>query len=67
VLHHLGITAVRLLSNSADKVRALTAHGIDVVARVPLLEPVDEHNVRYLTAKRDRLGHDLPQLDAAYR
>ena len=37
-------------------------HGVTVTGRVPLLEPVDEHNVRYLTAKRDRLGHDLPHL-----
>jgi 3,4-dihydroxy 2-butanone 4-phosphate synthase/GTP cyclohydrolase II len=65
VLAYLGVRSVRLLSNNPDKVDALTAHGIAVVGRVPLLEPVDEHNVRYLTAKRDRLGHDLPHLDSA--
>ncbi|MHA6627730.1 GTP cyclohydrolase II [Pseudonocardia sichuanensis] len=64
VLRHLGVASVRLLSNSADKVLGLTAHGVAVTGRVPLLEPVDEHNVRYLTAKRDRLGHDLPHLDS---
>ena len=64
VLRHLGVESVRLLSNSDDKVHGLIAHGIEVATRVPLLEPVNEHNVRYLTAKRDRLGHDLPQLDA---
>ncbi|MGQ0574606.1 MAG: GTP cyclohydrolase II [Pseudonocardia sp.] len=64
VLAHLGIDSVRLLSNNPDKVHALVEHGIDVVGRVPLLEPVNAHNVRYLTAKRDRFGHDLPHLDA---
>jgi 3,4-dihydroxy 2-butanone 4-phosphate synthase / GTP cyclohydrolase II len=64
VLRHLGVGSVRLLSNSADKVLGLTGHGVAVTGRVPLLEPVDEHNVRYLTAKRDRLGHDLPHLDS---
>ncbi|TQM15031.1 GTP cyclohydrolase II [Pseudonocardia kunmingensis] len=64
VLRHLGVASVRLLSNSADKVLGLTGHGVAVTGRVPLLEPVDEHNVRYLTAKRDRLGHDLPHLDS---
>jgi 3,4-dihydroxy 2-butanone 4-phosphate synthase / GTP cyclohydrolase II len=64
VLHHLGVESVRLLSNNEDKVLALTEHGIKVSGRVPLLEPVDEYNVRYLTAKRDRLGHDLPHLGA---
>jgi 3,4-dihydroxy 2-butanone 4-phosphate synthase / GTP cyclohydrolase II len=65
VLSYLGISSVRLLSNNPDKVEALTGHGIAVVGRVPLLEPVDEYNVRYLTAKRDRLGHDLPHLGSA--
>ncbi|MCW0212199.1 MAG: GTP cyclohydrolase II [Pseudonocardia sp.] len=67
VLRHLGITSVRLLSNSADKVESLLAHGIRIAERVPLLEPVTEHNIRYLTAKRDRLGHDLPHLDPVRR
>jgi 3,4-dihydroxy 2-butanone 4-phosphate synthase / GTP cyclohydrolase II len=66
VLRHLGVRSVRLLSNNPEKVQALTANGIAVAGRVPLLEPVDEHNVRYLTAKRDRLGHDLPHLDSAH-
>ncbi len=65
VLRHLRVRSVRLLTNGTDKVQALIAHGVTVTSRVPLLEPVNEHNVRYLTAKRDRLGHDLPQLDRA--
>jgi 3,4-dihydroxy 2-butanone 4-phosphate synthase/GTP cyclohydrolase II len=65
VLAYLGIRSVRLLSNNPDKEQALTEHGVAVAGRVPLLEPVDEHNLRYLTAKRDRLGHDLPHLDSA--
>ncbi|MGD9525361.1 GTP cyclohydrolase II [Pseudonocardia sp.] len=63
VLAHLGIGSVRLLSNNPVKVDALESHGIEVVGRVPLLEPVNVHNVRYLRAKRDRFGHDLPHLD----
>ena len=63
VLRHLGVRSVRLLTNNPDKVRALGSYGISVTSRVPLLAPVHEGNVRYLTAKRDRLGHDLPHLD----
>lgn len=62
VLGHLGVRSVRLLTNNREKVRALRAHGIRVTARVPLLVRATDHNVRYLTAKRDRLGHELPQL-----
>ncbi|MBP2333936.1 3,4-dihydroxy 2-butanone 4-phosphate synthase/GTP cyclohydrolase II [Saccharothrix coeruleofusca] len=63
VLRHLGIRSVRLMSNNPDKIEALERHGVAVVARVPLLVPANDHNVGYLTAKRDRLGHDLPQVD----
>ncbi|WP_242886391.1 GTP cyclohydrolase II [Actinomadura litoris] len=63
VLRHLGVGSVRLLSNNPAKVAALESYGIEVAARLPLLVPVSDDNVRYLTAKRDRLGHDLPQLD----
>ncbi|MFC4947947.1 GTP cyclohydrolase II [Pseudonocardia sp. GCM10023141] len=63
VLRYLGVASVRLLSNNGDKIRALESHGITVSSRVPLLAQVNEHNVRYLTAKRDRLGHTLTQLD----
>lgn len=65
VLRYLGVRSVRLMSNNPDKVRALESRGLLVAARVPLLVPVSTDNVRYLTAKRDRLGHDLPQLDGA--
>ncbi|WP_028921327.1 GTP cyclohydrolase II [Pseudonocardia acaciae] len=65
VLRHLGVRSVRLLSNNPDKIRALESHGIGVTARVPLLVPANDTNIRYLTAKRDRLGHHLPHLTAA--
>ncbi|GGM61167.1 hypothetical protein GCM10010106_03900 [Thermopolyspora flexuosa] len=63
VLKYLGVRSVRLMSNNADKIKALESHGIVVAARVPLLIEANAHNIRYLTAKRDRLGHDLPHLD----
>ncbi|MEU5696757.1 GTP cyclohydrolase II [Actinosynnema sp. NPDC020468] len=62
VLRHLGVRSVRLLSNNPDKVAALEARGVPVTDRVPLLIEPNPHNVGYLTAKRDRMGHDLPQL-----
>ncbi|MFI9006767.1 GTP cyclohydrolase II [Actinosynnema sp. NPDC053489] len=64
VLRHLGVASVRLMSNNPDKVRALEEHGVEVTARVPHLVRPNAHNIGYLTAKRDRLGHDLPQVDA---
>jgi GTP cyclohydrolase II len=59
VLHHLGITRVRLLTNNPAKRRALREHGIEVTERVPLETPPNPNNLSYLRAKRDRMGHRL--------
>lgn len=63
LLRHLRIRSVRLLSNNPAKVLALESSGVVVTQRVPLLAPPHNANIAYLTAKRDRLGHDLPHLD----
>lgn len=63
ILKHLRVTSVRLMSNNPDKIEALESNGITVAARVPLLMQPNNHNIGYLTAKRDRMGHDLPQVD----
>ncbi|WP_436494870.1 GTP cyclohydrolase II [Actinokineospora sp. HUAS TT18] len=63
VLRHLRVRSVRLMSNNPDKIDALESHGIPVADRVPLLMRATDQNIGYLTAKRDRLGHDLPQVD----
>jgi 3,4-dihydroxy 2-butanone 4-phosphate synthase/GTP cyclohydrolase II len=63
ILKHLRVLSVRLMSNNPDKISALESHGIEVAARVPHLMRPNQHNIGYLTAKRDRLGHDLPQVD----
>ncbi|MFC4529358.1 GTP cyclohydrolase II [Sphaerisporangium dianthi] len=63
VLKYLEVRSIRLMSNNSDKIRALESHGIVVAARVPLLVQANAHNLRYLIAKRDRLGHHLPHLD----
>ncbi|WP_245778225.1 GTP cyclohydrolase II [Lentzea xinjiangensis] len=64
ILQHLRVQSVRLMSNNPDKIAALEENGITVASRVPLLMPPNTHNIAYLTAKRDRLGHDLPQVDS---
>ena len=63
ILRYLRVRSVRLMSNNPLKVSALESYGVPIAGRVPLLVPVSDDNVRYLTAKRDRLGHDLPQLE----
>ncbi|GHF91657.1 bifunctional 3,4-dihydroxy-2-butanone-4-phosphate synthase/GTP cyclohydrolase II [Streptomyces thermodiastaticus] len=65
ILKDLGVASVRLMTNNPDKTEALLRHGIKVTGRVPMPVQAGEHNLRYLRTKRDRMGHDLPWLDAA--
>ncbi|MCS7305799.1 MAG: 3,4-dihydroxy-2-butanone-4-phosphate synthase [Thermoguttaceae bacterium] len=64
ILKDLGLSKVRLLTNNPKKVDAFIYGGYDleVVDQVPIVGPVHEHNRRYLAAKRDKLGHKLPDL-----
>ncbi|MFD9724649.1 bifunctional 3,4-dihydroxy-2-butanone-4-phosphate synthase/GTP cyclohydrolase II [Streptomyces sp. NPDC059072] len=65
ILADLGVRSVRLLTNNPDKADALVRHGITVTDRESMPVEAGEHNLRYLRTKRDRMGHDLPWLDAA--
>jgi 3,4-dihydroxy 2-butanone 4-phosphate synthase/GTP cyclohydrolase II len=64
ILKDLGISSVRLLSNNPEKARQLRERGVEVTELVPLVVGVGEFNEGYLEAKRDRMGHALPD-DAA--
>ncbi len=57
ILHDLGLTEVRLLTNNPAKVEGLRASGIDVVERVPHHVGESEHNEFYRQTKIERMGH----------
>jgi GTP cyclohydrolase II len=59
MLRQLGITRVRLMTNNPEKVAALARCGIVVAERVPHAFPSNDHNARYLQAKKTRHGHHL--------
>ncbi|WP_058047753.1 bifunctional 3,4-dihydroxy-2-butanone-4-phosphate synthase/GTP cyclohydrolase II [Streptomyces roseifaciens] len=64
ILTDLGVRSLRLLTNNPDKTAALVRHGLRVTGREPMPVQAGEHNLHYLRTKRDRMGHDLPWLDA---
>ncbi|WP_181407698.1 bifunctional 3,4-dihydroxy-2-butanone-4-phosphate synthase/GTP cyclohydrolase II [Nocardioides sambongensis] len=64
ILRDLGVAEVRLLTNNPDKISDLEDYGIKVTERVPLTPRPNGHNLTYLLTKRDRMGHDLPNLVA---
>ncbi|MGW0791898.1 bifunctional 3,4-dihydroxy-2-butanone-4-phosphate synthase/GTP cyclohydrolase II [Streptomyces sp. NPDC002911] len=65
ILRDLGVRTLRLMTNNPDKTAALVRHGLEITGREPMPVQAGEHNLRYLRTKRDRMGHDLPWLDAA--
>ncbi|BDT91201.1 riboflavin biosynthesis protein RibBA [Nocardia sputorum] len=65
ILADLSVRSVRLLSNNPAKQAGLTEYGIAVERRIPLQASPTEHNVRYLRAKRDRMRHQLTEVDTA--
>jgi len=67
MLADLGVRSVRLLTNNPAKVAGLAECGVDITTRVPLASAVTPFNLRYLTTKRDRLGHQIQDLEDAER
>jgi 3,4-dihydroxy 2-butanone 4-phosphate synthase/GTP cyclohydrolase II len=62
ILADLGVESLRLLTNNPAKVQGLSGFGIKVTGRVGLPVEATPDNLRYLIAKRDRLGHHLDGL-----
>jgi 3,4-dihydroxy 2-butanone 4-phosphate synthase/GTP cyclohydrolase II len=65
ILVDLGIRSMRLLTNNPDKRAGLEGYGLRITGRVALPVRAVPENLAYLRTKRDRMGHDLPELDAA--
>ncbi len=62
ILRDLGVVSVRLLTNNPAKTTGLEDYGVAVTERVRLTPHPNDHNLAYLLTKRDRMGHDLPDL-----
>nr|WP_246843470.1 bifunctional 3,4-dihydroxy-2-butanone-4-phosphate synthase/GTP cyclohydrolase II [Allokutzneria sp. NRRL B-24872] len=63
ILVDLGIHTMRLLTNNPAKRVGLEGYGLSVTGRVPLPVRPNPENVDYLRTKRDRMGHELHDLD----
>jgi 3,4-dihydroxy 2-butanone 4-phosphate synthase/GTP cyclohydrolase II len=59
ILSDLGLTSIRVLTNNPRKIVGIEAFGLTVTEEVPIEVAPQEHNVDYLRAKRDKLGHRL--------
>jgi len=64
ILRDIGVRKMRLITNNPAKRAGLEAYGLEVVERVPIITEPNQFNVRYLDAKRKRMGHLLDGLEA---
>ncbi|MGH2996137.1 MAG: bifunctional 3,4-dihydroxy-2-butanone-4-phosphate synthase/GTP cyclohydrolase II [Gaiellaceae bacterium] len=66
ILADLGLTTIRILTNNPKKLTGLEGYGLSVVEQVPIETAPNAENVRYLAAKRDKLGHRLHHQDLRF-
>ncbi|MEE6186225.1 bifunctional 3,4-dihydroxy-2-butanone-4-phosphate synthase/GTP cyclohydrolase II [Niabella digestorum] len=59
ILRYLNATKLRLMSNNPRKRVGLIGYGLEIVENVPIIIPPNEHNQKYLSTKRKKLGHDF--------
>jgi 3,4-dihydroxy 2-butanone 4-phosphate synthase / GTP cyclohydrolase II len=59
ILRHLGICKLRLISNNPKKRVGLIGYGLEIVENIPIEVHPNPHNEKYLTTKRDKLGHEI--------
>jgi GTP cyclohydrolase II len=57
MLHSLKVKSIRLMTNNPRKIADLTAHGIEITDRIPLVIPPNPHNQFYLQTKAVKSGH----------
>jgi len=63
ILRQLGIKKLRLMTNNPTKRVGLQGYGLEMVEQVPIEMPPYPENERYLRTKRDRMGHELHNID----
>jgi 3,4-dihydroxy 2-butanone 4-phosphate synthase/GTP cyclohydrolase II len=66
ILADLGLSSIRILTNNPKKISGLEGYGLTVTEQVPIETPPNAENRRYLTAKRDKLGHRLHHQDLRF-
>jgi 3,4-dihydroxy 2-butanone 4-phosphate synthase/GTP cyclohydrolase II len=59
ILRDIGVEKILLISNNPKKRTGLLGYGLEIVESVPIEITPNEHNIRYLTTKRDKMGHDI--------
>jgi GTP cyclohydrolase II len=67
MLEHFDVKSVLLMTNNPAKVSGLSALGVKIVGRLPVIVTPNAHARGYLEAKRLRMAHELPVHDVLAR
>jgi 3,4-dihydroxy 2-butanone 4-phosphate synthase/GTP cyclohydrolase II len=59
ILRDIGVKKIKLISNNPKKRTGLLGYGLEIMESVAIEITPNEHNIRYLTTKRDKMGHDI--------
>lgn len=59
ILRDLDVRKLRLISNNPQKRVGLLGYGLEIVEQVAIEIAPNVHNVKYLTTKRDKMGHNI--------
>ena len=59
ILRAMGISKMKLMSNNPRKRAGLLGYGLQVVETIAIEIKPNKHNEKYLTTKRDKMGHDI--------
>lgn len=63
ILHSLGVTKMRLITNNPIKRVGLESFGLEVTENVPIEIVPNKYNEFYMHTKKERMGHDLHNVD----
>lgn len=62
ILNVLGIQKMRLMTNNPVKRKGLEGFGLEIVENVPIEVKPNEYNHRYMSTKKERMGHNLHEV-----
>ncbi len=59
ILRDMGVSKMRLMTNNPKKRAGLIGYGLEIIDVEPLEIAPNEHNLTYLSTKRDKMGHTI--------
>jgi len=62
ICRDLGLSKLRVLTNNPKKISRLEVYGVTVTEQLPIEIKPNEHNIKYLRTKKEKMGHLLGEV-----